>query len=145
MRNRSWLVPVVLLSVLLTVSSQALAPLVGRAVGNGGTVSIPAYGMDAPSNVITGPDGALWFTNFYNNTIGRITPAGVVSDYTGTGIDGPAGITTGPDGALWFTNYFNKPPPASTNRGRSSLGPMGRSGSPTTSTTRSGGSPPPGW
>ena len=40
-----------------------------------------------------------------NNSIGRITTGGVVTNYTGTGISGPTGITAGPDGALWFTNY----------------------------------------
>ena len=42
-----------------------------------------------------------------NNIIGRITTAGVVTNYTGTGIDAPLGITAGPDGALWFTNVGN--------------------------------------
>jgi virginiamycin B lyase len=107
MRNRWWLVPVALLSVLFTVSSQALEPLVATAVESGGAVSIPAYGMDGPRDVTTGPDGALWFTNSYNNTIGRITTTGVVTNYTGNGIDTPQSITTGPDGALWFTNAAN--------------------------------------
>ena len=38
--------------------------------------------------------------DFDNNTIGRITTAGVVTNYTGTGIDAPQSITTGPDGGL---------------------------------------------
>ena len=119
MRNRWWLIPMALLSVLLTMTSQALlSPLVATAGGSGGVVSIPAYGMDSPQDVTTGPDGALWFTNFDNNTIGRITTAGVVTNYTGTGID---------------------------DRQRSRPDPTGRCGSPTTATTRSGGSPPPGW
>ena len=46
----------------------------------------------------------MWFTNSGNNSIGRVTTSGVVTNYTGTGINGPAGITAGPDGALWFTN-----------------------------------------
>ena len=63
-------------------------------------------GMDGPQGITVGPDGALWFTNFANNTIGRITTDGVVTNYyTGVGIDGPQGITVGPDGALWFTNF----------------------------------------
>ena len=41
------------------------------------------------------------------NSIGRITTAGVVTNYTGTGINAPQGITVGPDGALWFTNESN--------------------------------------
>jgi streptogramin lyase len=66
------------------------------------------------------PDGNLWFINAGNNrgpapataaSIGRITPAGVVSNFTSTGIQGMGqnemseeDITTGPDGNLWFTN-----------------------------------------
>jgi hypothetical protein len=46
----------------------------------------------------------LWFTNAGNNSIGRITTAGVVSNYTDSSIDEPAGIAVGPDGALWFVN-----------------------------------------
>ena len=53
----------------------------------------------------TGADGALWFTNYQNNSVGRITTGGSVSNYTGTGINTPIGIASGPDGALWFTNY----------------------------------------
>ncbi len=40
-------------------------------------------------------------------SIGRITPSGVVSSFTATGINAPEGITAGPDGALWFTNAAN--------------------------------------
>ena len=93
-----------------------------------------------------------------NNSIGRITTAGTVTNYTGTGIDDPDGIAAGPDGALWFTNSATTrsggspppgsspttPAPASTHRTGSRPGPTARCGSPTTATTRSGGSPPPG-
>ena len=55
--------------------------------------------------ITTGPDGALWFANHGNNSIGRISTTGVVSNYTGAGISsGPTAITVGPDGALWFTD-----------------------------------------
>ena len=60
--------------------------------------------IDFPAGITSGPDGALWFTNSGNNSIGSITTAGVVTNYTGTGIANPLGITSGPDGALWFTN-----------------------------------------
>ena len=52
-----------------------------------------------------GPDGALWFTNSGNDSIGRITTSGVVTNYTNSGIAAPSAITTGPDGALWFTDF----------------------------------------
>ena len=58
-----------------------------------------------PEGITTGPDGALWFANDAGDSIGRITTAGAVTNFTGNGIDNPEGITSGPDGALWFTNY----------------------------------------
>ncbi len=63
-----------------------------------------------PFSITTGPDGALWFTNFYSATIGRIDPVtGVVANYTDPNgsINGPQSILTSPDGALWFTNVYN--------------------------------------
>ena len=54
--------------------------------------------------ITAGPDGNLWFTEQYRNTIGRMTPAGVVTEFpVPTRNAAPAGITTGPDGNLWFT------------------------------------------
>ena len=115
-------------------------------------------GISDPSGIAAGPDGALWFTNYGNNSIGRITTAGTVTNYTGTGISSPAGIAAGPDGALWFTNCGNNsigritttgsspttPAPASAARPGSRPDPTAPCGSPTPATTRSGGSPPPG-
>ena len=57
-----------------------------------------------PYGITTGPDGALWFTEENGNKIGRITTAGVITEFpTPTVNSAPAGITMGPDGALWFT------------------------------------------
>jgi streptogramin lyase len=81
-----------------------------------------------PSSITAGPDGNLWFTGMVNQCtrtgtpsvppavmatvteycgphlrIGKITPAGVTTDYT-TGATAEAeSITAGPDGNLWFT------------------------------------------
>ena len=63
-----------------------------------------APSIAGPSGITVGPDGALWFPNFGNGSIGRITTAGVVTNYTDPSIVNPGGITAGPDGALWFTN-----------------------------------------
>jgi streptogramin lyase len=72
----------------------------------GGVITIYP-GVSQPWGITAGSDGALWFTNQNNNSIGRITTAGVVTNYTGAGISGPTGIAAGPDGALWFTNNGN--------------------------------------
>jgi virginiamycin B lyase len=62
---------------------------------------------DAYAGIAVGSDGALWFTNSRNNSIGRVTTSGVVTNYSDTTIDQPWGIAAGPDGALWFTNASN--------------------------------------
>jgi virginiamycin B lyase len=46
----------------------------------------------------------MWFTNTGGNSIGRITTAGVVTNYTDPSIAQPGGIVAGPDGNIWFTN-----------------------------------------
>ncbi len=61
------------------------------------------YGSPAPRFIVAGPDGALWFTDGGDESIGRITTAGQVSEYPiGTATpSSPQGIvSTG--GELWF-------------------------------------------
>jgi streptogramin lyase len=53
-----------------------------------------------------GPDGAVWFTEFNADKIGRITDTGAVTEYSlpTAGAD-PLDIASGPDGNLWFTEW----------------------------------------
>ena len=64
--------------------------------------ALPA--MSEPGQIITGADGNLWFTERQSNQIGRITPAGVLTEFA---LPNPAvlprGICSGSDGSLWFT------------------------------------------
>jgi streptogramin lyase len=54
--------------------------------------------------MVPGPDGNLWATEGNINKIAKITPAGVVTEFTiPTSSSGPIGIAAGPDGNLWFT------------------------------------------
>jgi len=57
------------------------------------------------TGITTGPDGAIWFTEYANASIGRLTTAGVFSEYSvgACCVLAPIGITAGADGALWFT------------------------------------------
>ena len=67
-----------------------------------------------PQGITAGPDGNLWFVDQKNSglfTVGKITPAGTIAEYSSTvnaGIFQPYAlvgqITTGSDGNLWFTN-----------------------------------------
>ncbi|MFZ9669733.1 MAG: virginiamycin B lyase family protein, partial [Solirubrobacterales bacterium] len=52
-----------------------------------------------------GPDGNMWFTELSGNRIGKITPAGVITEYSAgiTAGAAPYGIAAGPDGNMWFT------------------------------------------
>ena len=65
---------------------------------------------DSAFGITTGPDGALWFTEALDNKIGRISTAGVFTEYPVPNLNGrtagPSSITSGPDGALWFTVTF---------------------------------------
>ena len=83
----------------------AVAAPVRNATGAAKSAGLTASASCSPYGIAAGPDGALWFTNEGDNSIGRITTSGVISSYTGNGIDGPELITLGPDGALWFTNF----------------------------------------
>src|SRR5688572_16406535 len=62
-----------------------------------------------PSEITTGPEGNLWFTEQGANRIGRLTVGGVYTAFTvPTPDSNPFAITSGPDGALWFTEIGAK-------------------------------------
>jgi virginiamycin B lyase len=70
-----------------------------------GEFALNAGAPAEPGGITSGPDNALWYTDGGpDNTIGRVTLAGVVSQITipTSGAD-PTGITTGPDNNIWFT------------------------------------------
>lgn len=61
-------------------------------------------GAVTPLMIASGPDGALWFTEFNNATIGRITTSGSMTHYgVRNGGSQPYDIISGPLGKLWFT------------------------------------------
>jgi virginiamycin B lyase len=95
--------------------TEATARRIGRITPAGVVTEFSAGITDtiSPSSIIAGPDGNLWFTEVggqdrYTGAvspggIGRITPAGVITEFA-TGItDWPQSITAGCDGNLWFT------------------------------------------
>jgi streptogramin lyase len=90
--------------VLIGVFSVILTVGAGVANATGPVRNYTDPSINVPSGIASGSDGALWFTNTGNNSIGRITTSGVVSSYGDPTINGPSGITSGPDAALWFTN-----------------------------------------
>ena len=64
----------------------------------------------SPADITAGPDGNLWFTEGCAGRIGRITTAGVVTEFPIPGAPGTSmgtGIAVGPDGNLWYTSLSN--------------------------------------
>ncbi len=67
-------------------------------------------GSPMPRNIVAGHEGAIWFTDPGDDSIGRVTQSGEVTEYPipRTGLAPsvpilPAAITVGPEGSLWFT------------------------------------------
>ena len=73
-------------------------------MGAGAVTEFPVPTANSgPAEIITGPDGNLWFTERNTTNIGRITPAGVITEIKVPTVDSaPYGITAGPDGNIWF-------------------------------------------
>ena len=95
---------------------QAIAAGPDGSIWYSGLVRIdPATGQTttfpAPAVAITaGPDGNVWFTEGGANKIGRITPAGTITEFPlPAPFSDPITITTGPDGNLWFTEGSSTP------------------------------------
>lgn len=81
---------------------KCLVPLAISEYSQGLTVALPYAGI---KYIAPGPDGNMWFTEQDGNRIGRITPTGVITEFSAGMTAGaqPRRITAGPDNAMWFT------------------------------------------
>jgi virginiamycin B lyase len=57
-----------------------------------------------PGDITTGSDGNMWFTEQAVDKFGRITPDGVITEFTG--VNSPSSIAAGPDGNIWISSAF---------------------------------------
>jgi hypothetical protein len=94
----------------MAVAALALALPAGAsadALGSNTEYSAPTE-PTFPMAIVEGSDGNMWFTDpgtppFLGLKIGKVTPAGEVTEYS-PGLSGYAwGIADGPDGNIWFT------------------------------------------
>ena len=82
---------------------------IGRLTASGAFMEFPLHStLEDPCDITAGPDGNVWFTecNINGNAIGRITPAGDITEFRRqTGGFGyyTLRIFAGLDGNLWFT------------------------------------------
>jgi streptogramin lyase len=105
--------PIAVGAVTATLSVSAIlgASPLPLTINNAGTKPPPGdirqFPLPSGANsfgLTAGPDGNVWFTDSTGNKVGRITPAGAVTEFPILTAGGnPFGITTGPDGNLWFT------------------------------------------
>src|SRR5262249_37919440 len=55
-----------------------------------------------PNTIVAGPDGNVWFMEINRDTLGRITPAGQVTEVPLPVPAGNANFVFGPDGNIWL-------------------------------------------
>lgn len=103
-------------SVLLILGLICLTVLPGAAQGSPlstsprTTLDLQEFRLPTPDSrpyqIVSGPDGNLWFTQSNAGRIGKITPSGEITEFKVRDGSGPYGITVGPDGNIWFTERF---------------------------------------
>ena len=82
----------------------ASAALFGGIAASVSSATITKYAAAGdPVGITAGPDGNLWFAELHGDNVGRVTTAGVGTEF-------PIGATTrdvaaGPDNNLWFTEW----------------------------------------
>lgn len=83
------------------------ASSIGRFPLGGGAATVyplpTANAFTYNSQIVTGPDSALWFSEKLKDKIGRITTAGAITEYPVSANSFPQGIVAPSDGNIWFT------------------------------------------
>ncbi|HKV83339.1 MAG TPA: hypothetical protein VJN88_02205 [Ktedonobacterales bacterium] len=70
-----------------------------------GTQTASEYGDCQVEDLTLGSDGAVWFSEQWNQALGRMDEHGHVTEFrlpAALPLSGPTALTSGPDGALWF-------------------------------------------
>ena len=130
---------------------------IGKVSGVG--VFNPADTIDVPAgttwDILSGPGGNLWYSSPDSNVVGRLTTAGVATEFPVTAAGDQFGLTVGGDGNVWVAqavaNSLGRVTPAGAFteitgvtaggvRNTSPPDPPTRSGSPRSSATGSVGS-----
>ena len=90
-------------NVWFTVGNQ-----VGRITPAGVVTRFSVPTLNAgPGDIVTGPDGNLWFLEVNAKKVGRVSQAGAVSEFPIPGPStSPVTIAVGPDGAIWFSDFI---------------------------------------
>ncbi|MCA1697069.1 MAG: hypothetical protein LC749_21425, partial [Actinobacteria bacterium] len=88
--------------MLVAVTSMLVVPALIAPGASADTARFREYPVpNVASDLTRGSDGNLWFTE--RSGVGRLTPAGQVTDFVLPEGGSVSRITAGPDGKLWFT------------------------------------------
>jgi streptogramin lyase len=68
---------------------------------------IPTAGS-YPASIVAGSDGNMWFSETLTHKIGRITPAGSITEFFLPGTHNAYELALGGDGNIWFTEQANR-------------------------------------
>jgi streptogramin lyase len=90
---------------LLVLSVLIIGPLLAETFGSTDFLVQPGRATQ-PVNMIVGPDNNLWFAETSGEKIGRMTTAGVITEFPVPGAQFLLGIAAGADGNIWFTDQF---------------------------------------
>jgi streptogramin lyase len=98
------------LAIGVAVTGFVAAPAQADPVGDYSQVYVPKARANGPVYGVTaGPGGNMWYTRYFTNRIGRITPSGAVREFEfpggGTSSAGLFDMAAGPDGNMWFTAF----------------------------------------
>ncbi len=86
-------------------SAGGLSSWIGRMTPSGVLSEYPVPGEYARLRDLTdGPEGDLWFTEENFGKIAKMSPSGIVTEYTPAGGSSPSGIAQGPEGNIWYTD-----------------------------------------
>jgi streptogramin lyase len=95
-------VAVLVFATALSATAASAAPLGAFTEFSSG---LQSNNESNPTSVAPGPDGNVWFTdNGATPAIGRITPAGAITEFNAPAGSSPQAIAAGPDGNMWFTD-----------------------------------------
>jgi RHS repeat-associated protein len=87
--------------------------------GDGGPATLA--GINYPISIAVGPDGNLYFADYYNSRVRRVGTDGIITTVAGNGVYGysgdggpatqaamksPSSVAVGPDGSLYIADYI---------------------------------------
>ena len=90
------------LATLAVLLSLSMVPMAAQALAT--ITEFPVASSMGPGPITASTNGFVWFTEPNDDTIGRISPTGAVTEYPlPDSYQEPRGIAAGPSGTVWFT------------------------------------------